>query len=159
VATTSVAVRNINRAPTVDAGMLQSVPEDTDVNLSGLGHDPDTEEEPLLTYAWTQTAGPAVVLTGADTPTPTFRAPIETAGGNPLAKAALQFTLKVTDPNNASANAETVVEVTNVDHSPLANAGGITSPTSGARKPRWHSQPRPDGDTLTYSWVQIAGLP
>jgi hypothetical protein len=159
VATISVAIGNINHQPTVDAGPPQSVPEDTDVNLSGGGHDPDTEEYPLLTYAWTQTAGPAVALTGANTPTPTFHAPIVTAGGNPLAKAVLKFTLTVTDPNNASANAETVVNVTNVEHSPLANAGGIYLSNEADQNLHLDGtlSSDPDGDTLTCLWVQTAG--
>ena len=59
VAATSVVIRNVNHAPLADAGPLQSVPEGTPVGLSGLGFDQDTEEQPLLTYAWVQTAGPA----------------------------------------------------------------------------------------------------
>ncbi len=158
VAATSVFIRNINHAPLADAGPLQSVPESTPVGLSGLGFDQDTEEQPLLTYAWVQTAGPAVTLTGASTATPSFTAPLVTAGGDPAAKVTLRFKLTVTDPNNASASAETCVSVTNVDHAPIANAGGITivnEAVTFALDGTLSSDP--DGDALTYSWVQTAG--
>ena len=158
VAATSVVVGNINRPPSADAGLLQSVPEDTDVALAGAGLDQDTEEQPLLTYAWVQTAGPAVVLTGANTQNPTFHAPLVTAGGNPLAKVTLKFTLTVTDPNNASASAGTCVTVTNVDHAPLANAGGITLANEAVLVPLdGTGSSDPDGDALTFAWVQTAG--
>ena len=102
----SIHIANINHAPVADAGLLQSVPEGTPVGLAGSGLDQDTEEQPLLTYAWVQTFGPAVILTGANTTTPSFTAPLVTAGGDPNAKVKLKFQLTVTDPNNASASAE-----------------------------------------------------
>ena len=158
VAATSVVIRNVNHAPLADAGPLQSVPEGTPVGFSGLGFDQDTEEQPLLTYAWVQTAGPAVTLTGASTATPSFTAPLVTAGGDPTAKVTLKFKLTVADPNNASASAETCVSVTNVDHAPIANAGGITIVNEAmtfALDGTLSSDP--DGDALTYAWVQTAG--
>jgi hypothetical protein len=49
-----------------------------------------------LTYAWTQTAGPAVTLTGATTASPTFVAPATLAGTS------LTFSLVVTGAGTAS---------------------------------------------------------
>src|SRR6185369_8194104 len=82
-----------------------------------------------------------------------------TAGGDPLAKAVLKFTLTVTDPNNAFASAETVVNVTNVEHSPLANAGGIYLANEADQNLKLDGtlSRDPDGDKLTYLWVQTAG--
>jgi K319-like protein len=45
----------------------------------------------ITSYSWTQTAGPAVSLTGANTVTPTFVAPTVTA------QTELAFSLTVTD--------------------------------------------------------------
>jgi hypothetical protein len=159
VATTSVAISNINHPPTVDPGVLQSVPEDAAVNLAGLGLDPDAEENPLLTYAWTQTQGPAVALTGANTPNPTFQAPTVPSGsGGAQPSVMLKFTLTVTDPNGATASAETTVNVANVDHAPLANAGGIYLTSEGAAVTlNGTASSDPDGDALSYTWVQTGG--
>lgn len=158
VAQTAIAVRNVNHAPVADAGETQSVPEDTDVALAGLAVDADTEEQALLTYAWQQTAGPSVTLTGGTTLSPSFRAPLVTAGGNPLAKVTLKFKLTATDPNGAAASDEMEVIVANVDHAPIANAGGIIIANEAqlvTLNGAFSSDP--DGDALTYAWVQTSG--
>jgi len=78
----------VNQAPTANAGPDQTVALGASVNLSGAGSsDPDAD---TLTYAWTQTGGTAVTLTGANTATPSFTAP---AG-----LATLTFQLEVCDP-------------------------------------------------------------
>lgn len=157
-ATTSVHVNNVNRPPVADAGMLQSVPENTSVNLAGLGFDPDTEEQSLLTYAWVQTIGPVVTLSDANTSTPSFLAPMVTAGGDPSAKVTLKFILTVTDPNGATGSAETTVTVANVDHAPTANAGGIRIANEAATVTLdGTASSDPDNDPIGYAWVQTDG--
>lgn len=77
------------RRPTADAGTDRTALAGARVRLSGSGADPDGEDA-ALAYAWTQTAGEAVTLTGADTARPVFTAPD--------APGALAFRLAVTDP-------------------------------------------------------------
>ena len=65
---------DVNQAPTADAGGDQTVAGGSGtVNLDGTASsDPDGD---ALTYAWTQTGGAGVTLSGADTATPSFTAP------------------------------------------------------------------------------------
>jgi hypothetical protein len=94
----SVHVSNVNQPPTANAGLDQTVNENTLVTLNGTGsHDPDLD---TLNFTWTQTAGLSVVLTGANTASPTFTAPLVGAGGNTLT-----FRLVVSDgPLSSVAN-------------------------------------------------------
>ncbi|MDE0023200.1 MAG: tandem-95 repeat protein [Spirochaetaceae bacterium] len=73
--TSQVTVRiDDNRRPVADAGPDQEVDPGAAVTLDGsASHDPD--DEPITGYAWTQTAGIAVVLDDAGSATPTFTAP------------------------------------------------------------------------------------
>ncbi|MDQ2054594.1 malectin domain-containing carbohydrate-binding protein [Halobellus sp. H-GB7] len=62
-----------NQPPTADAGSDQTVDEGQQVTLDGSeSSDPDGDS---MSYSWTQTAGPSVTLSDADTATPTFTAP------------------------------------------------------------------------------------
>ncbi|MBL8729294.1 MAG: PQQ-dependent sugar dehydrogenase, partial [Planctomycetes bacterium] len=62
-----------NDAPTADAGPDQTVAETTLVTLTAAGSsDPEGQ---ALSYSWTQTAGPAVVLSSTTAVAPTFPAP------------------------------------------------------------------------------------
>ena len=93
--TTSVLVKNANLPPIANAGANQTVKEyTTGVKLDGSkSFDKDGS---IASYSWTQTAGPAVALTGANTATPTFNAPSVTKDTT------LTFKLVVTDNNGAS---------------------------------------------------------
>lgn len=82
---------NVNAPPLAAAGPDQSVVTATNVALAGSGTDTNGS---IASYAWTQTAGTAVTLTGPNTATPSFTAPA-TAG-------ALEFQLTVTDNQGAS---------------------------------------------------------
>ena len=66
---------DVNEAPTADAGSDQAgVSEGATVTLDGSGSsNPDAGD--TLTYAWAQTAGPTVMLSGAAATNPTFTAP------------------------------------------------------------------------------------
>jgi len=82
---------NVNAPPVAAAGPDQTVITATNVSLSGSGTDANGT---IASYAWTQTGGTAVTLSGASTATPSFTAPA-TAG-------ALEFQLTVTDNQGAS---------------------------------------------------------
>jgi len=68
-----------NSAPICDAGIMQTNVEPySTVTLDGsASHDPDADP---LTYAWTQTVGPAVTLSNTTAVKPTFVAPATQAG-------------------------------------------------------------------------------
>ena len=87
----TVTLTNKNEAPSAEAGDDQAgVGGGDTVTLSGSGTDPDADD--TLSYAWTQTGGTTVTLSGGTTATATFTAP-----PGLTADAVLTFTLKVTD--------------------------------------------------------------
>jgi M6 family metalloprotease-like protein len=140
----------LNQAPLAVAGDDFSVNEGASAMLNAVGSsDPDGG---TLSYSWQQTAGPTVMLSGADTASATFTAP------NVASDTALTFTLTVTDEDAATATDSITVTVVNVNVPPVANAGadfavdeGATAMLSGA------GSSDADGDTLTYAWTQTAG--
>jgi hypothetical protein len=106
VATIMVTITvTANNPPVADAGDDQTVDELTVVALSGTGT--DIEDGGNVTYAWTQTEGPAVTMTGADTATPSFIAPAVSASTD------LIFTLTVTDTEGATGADDVTVTVNN----------------------------------------------
>jgi len=141
----TVNVAIVNRAPVAEAGPDQTVRKKTTVTLDGTGSsDPDGDS---LTYAWTQTSGPAVILAGADTPTPTFMPP---------RSGVYVFQLVVNDSDNGMSS--DTVQVTATNAQPVADAG----PDQTVRKKTpvtldGSSSSDSDGDSLTCSWTQTSG--
>jgi hypothetical protein len=78
-----VAVVAVSPSSTVVGG--------TTVTLNGLGSYATTSGAAIVSYSWVQTSGPTVSLTGANTATPTFQAPIV------VNQTTLVFSLTVTD--------------------------------------------------------------
>jgi K319L-like, PKD domain len=109
-----------NSAPTASAGNDQTVASSATVNLDGTGSsDPDAD---TLTYAWSQTSGPSVTLSGANTSTPSFTAP--------TGPATLVFQLQVCDPANACDTDSVTITVSSVNEqlTALYNAVKNTPP-------------------------------
>lgn len=69
----TVTVTDSNASPSADAGPDRTVRAGTTVTLDATGStDPDGDS---LSYAWTQSKGPSVTLSGSDTAEPSFEAP------------------------------------------------------------------------------------
>ena len=88
----TVTLTNVNEAPTANAGPNQfAVQSGATVTLSGSGSD-DPDASDALIYAWTQTSGATVTLTGDNTATTTFTTPATFTQATTLT-----FRLRVTD--------------------------------------------------------------
>jgi hypothetical protein len=163
-ATTSVPVfaKPNNSSPIAQAQPVPTVSSGSSVNLDG-GQSFDPDGDPL-SYAWVQTGGPTVVLTGANTATPSFTAPSVPYPNSTT----LTFQLIVTDAPSStqcggplsSPPATVNVTVEGINHPPIANAGAAQTVTSGAKVTLDASASTdPDRDAITYQWTQVAGTP
>lgn len=164
--TVGIAVSNVNHTPVAEAGIDQSIAEGSPVALDGTGSfDIDND---AFDYTWVQESGPAATITGANTATPSFTAPVVGTNGAPGVVATLVFKLAVDDglPQNAPpagytiANVEdtVTVEITNVNNDPTANAGtDITLNENSAVALNGNASSDPDSDPLTFAWEQVSG--
>ena len=125
----TVAISNVNNDPTAAAGTDQTVDEFSGVTLNGTGSsDPDSDP---LTYAWSQTGGPAVLdLLDDTTATPSFVVPFVSPGG-----ADVTFQLTVDDGYGGIATDTVIVHVQNANDPPLVTAA---APTIGSLWPPNH---------------------
>jgi len=144
-----VASRN-NRPPIANAGPDQNVTGGSAVHLTGSGSDP---EGAALTYAWIQTAGPAVVLAGANTAAPSFTAPLVALGTQTLT-----FSLLVNDGTQNSVPDTVNINVASSNLAPIADAGANQNVTGGSPvQLNGTASTDPEGAALTYSWIQTGG--
>ena len=133
-----------NDAPVITVSPDQQVPEGVTVRLSGSATDPEGE---AITYAWTQTGGPEVRLSRADTVHSTFKAPRRLTED-----AVLTLALTATDARGAAATvAVTVTTLAGVTVHLIDAAqtvpGGTLVQLAGTTAI----------DEATYVWVQIGG--
>lgn len=148
--TTMVVVTGDQQLPIADAGPDQTVGDDETVLLDGSNStDPDGS---ITTYSWTQTSGPEVSLTGADTAEPSFVAP------DVQADTTLTFELTVTDNSGGTASDTVDVLVQDSNISPTADAGPDQTVNAGATvNLNGTASSDPDGAISSYQWSQTAG--
>ena len=109
----------VSLAPTADAGPDQSGMEPyAIVSLSSASS--STVIGTITGHAWTQISGPPIILTGADTATPSFAAPC-TMDGQPV-------TLQVTVTNSGGHSATDTVTVTPLPAVMAVRRGGAWAP-------------------------------
>jgi hypothetical protein len=150
--------------PTANAGAAQAALAGATVTLTGAA-----STDPIglpLTFAWTQTAGPAVVLKGATTANPTFTAPAPAAGAP---SAVLTFQLVVTNTAGlvspaALTQVTVTVSVPGPPAPPVANAGAAQAVASGAvvqLNGTATTDPNIPARPVTFLWAQtgFGGLP
>jgi len=95
--------RPASQTPVANAGSNQAVASGSPVTLDGSAS-ADPGGAPV-TFAWSQIAGPAVTLSGADTARPTFASPVVTAGSP---TATLTFSLVVTSAHGSATSTVTI---------------------------------------------------
>ncbi len=146
----TVTVTSDNARPSPDAGVDQTVDEQSDVTITGSAEDPDSEN---LTYSWKQVGGEAVELSSTDEPQPTFTAPIVANGKVKV----LVFELRVADENGHPVKDTTKVTVLPINSAPVSNAGDDQTVDVDATVTLAGSATDEDEEQLTYVWSQIAG--
>ncbi len=137
-----------NRPPLAHAGPDQTVAPDAPVSLSGVNTiDLDNG---ITGFAWQQTAGETVTLTGSDTSLAAFTAP--------LTQGAMAFELTVTDESGETATARCLVNVSDDNLPPTADAGDdMTVLPATVIQLDGSASLDPEAQNLTFSWQQAAG--
>jgi K319L-like, PKD domain len=125
--TTIVNVSWVNIQPVANAGADQTVAEGTPVTLDGSGS--NGVDDGIATYSWSQVNinGVTAVLSDPNVPNPQFT--ITDAGPN---GGSLTFELTVTDDGGLLATDRVVVNVTNSNQVPVADAGADQTVAAGA---------------------------
>ena len=147
-----VHVQYANRPPTIVATTPLEANEGATVTLQTTANDPDGNS---LSYTWTQLSGPAVTLHLLDPANPTFFAPQISCAG-----ATLVFKVVASDGFAGYAETQITVHIQNVNNPPVADAGANqTVPENAHVSLDASSSSDADGETLAYSWIQVAGPP
>jgi len=144
-----INVLQVNKVPTANAGVDQSVNEGATATLDGsASSDPDGD---ALTYKWT--VPPGIVLSSDTDAQPTFTVPEVSADTQHT------FSLVVNDGQADSPADEVIITVLQVNKVPTADAGSDQSVNEGATATLDGSASSdPDGDALTYKWTAPAGI-
>lgn len=145
-----------NTPPIANAGKDETVMAGQTVTLDGSrSFDPDGDP---LAYAWSQSTGMQVVLTGATTATATFVAP-----EHPDTRTYV-FSLGVDDRRGGVATDDVIIHVLGTDpgsvpnQPPIARTNGdqMVKPGVTVRLDA-SSSTDPDGDPLSFRWSRVSG--
>jgi K319L-like, PKD domain len=150
----AIIVLHIDHPPIANAGPDQTVFPGDLVTLDGTASsDPGGE---ALTFAWTQTGGPAVTLSDATSPTPSFTAPTVAVPTD------LTFQLEVCNEANPTVECGTdtvVVTVIFHDEPPVANAGPDQTVLEGDLVTLdGTASSDPSGEAVTFNWTAPVGI-
>ncbi|WP_236888506.1 PKD domain-containing protein [Desulfoluna limicola] len=153
-ATTLVNITFDNQPPVAQAGTDQTVIEGVTVTLSAESST-DPDNDPISSYLWEQTSGPATPLTSPLTAVTRFTAPDVGPSGDTLT-----FKLLVTDSGGLSDTDEVIINITFANQPPVADAG----PDQGAYEGNTltltaANSSDPDDGISTYRWSQTDGPP
>ena len=120
----ALAVQSANNvvAPTADAGVNQTVDPATLVTLDGSASVANAPAA-IANYSWTQTGGPAVTLSGANTVSATFTAPTAATG------TVLTFQLTATDDGGLT---DTTTITVTLNNAPPTLSFPVPNPLSAA---------------------------
>jgi hypothetical protein len=132
--------------PTANAGAARTVASGAGVTLAGTA----TGSTPL-TFAWLQTAGPAVVLSNPAIASPSFTAPIVGA------TTALTFQLTVS--NSAGSSTSSVTITVNATGAPTVTHIPAVTVNSGTPVSLTAKCVDPAGLACTFTWTQTSGTP
>jgi hypothetical protein len=148
-----VNVTSGSTAPSAKVGADQTVSEATIVTLDG-SESTDLDNS-ISSYAWRQIDGPAVALSGADSPQPTFVAPEVPSGA-----ASLSFELTVANSRGLQSRARCLVNVSQAEAPPTASAGAsITAHAGSTVKLAGSDSTNSDDAVVSFRWHQLSGAP
>ena len=115
--TVTIAVEaEVNLPPIASAGANQSVGAGANVTLNGAGS--SDSDGSIVSYAWTQTSGPAVILSGASTTTATFSAPYNSIATTFVFRLTVTDNDGDTDTDDISISVSAVITTTDVPNDP-----------------------------------------
>ncbi len=147
----SNAVSVISKNPFAEVGPNQGTESFQTVHLDGsASFDPSGSP---LTYLWTQTSGPTVIITGPEIATPTFEAP------DVHSNTTLTFQLVVTNSNGEQSNPSEVTITVFPHVPPIADAGRNqeVQPLQTVHLDGSASFDPYNFTPLTYQWTQTSG--